>query len=109
MGYKPTTHEEAKNLHGFTGDTRQQKAHVIIPRSQVGSASNDVGFERQSNGKYIMHLSAYDTNRFKTNQLKQFYAKNKLLNTVQRGGKYKLKKQSIEADGKIHITIQVGR
>ena len=59
MGYKPIVYKEAVHLHGYRGDERQQKAHVVIPKSQVGSLSNDVGFERVKNG-FIMHASEYD-------------------------------------------------
>ena len=50
MGYEPEIHKTAKNLYGYAGKKRDQKANIIIPRAQVGSASNDIGFERVKKG-----------------------------------------------------------
>ena len=110
MGYKPEIHEEAKNLHGYQGDKRSQKAHVIIPRRQVGSASNDVGFERKSDGSFAMHLSEYDqrSKTFKTEKLKQLYAKNRITKALKKKGRYHLSKQQVEKDGRIVMRVRVG-
>lgn len=59
MGYKPEVYEKAKHLSGYQGDKRSQKAHIIIPRKQVGRASNDVGFEK-ADGGFVLHASAFD-------------------------------------------------
>lgn len=107
MGFKPQIHEEAKNLMGYRGDKRTQKAHIILPRSQVGSASNDIGFEKVD-GKYIAHVSEYDIGRnsLNINNLKQLYSKNKILKHVkQNSGKYMMKSNKIEKDGTIKIRI----
>lgn len=55
-------HETAQALYGYRGDRRKQKAHVIVRREHVGSASNDIGFERMPSGKFKSHISEYDTN-----------------------------------------------
>lgn len=59
MGYHPLT-GGARHLTGYKGDTRAQIAHVVIPRAQLGSAANDVGWERTSDGTYRAHISEYD-------------------------------------------------
>jgi hypothetical protein len=106
MGYKPEIHEEAKNLYGYHGDKRVQKAHVIVPRSQVGSASNDVGFEKNNNGKFTMHLSEYDRHVFKTDKLKQLYAKHRVNQFVKKNaGKYSHKTTKVDKDGTIRIRL----
>ena len=56
---KVEIYSEAQSLIGYKGDKREQKAHVILRRKHVGSASNDIGFER-INGVYIAHISEYD-------------------------------------------------
>jgi hypothetical protein len=57
MGYQPKVNDVAQNLYGYLGDKREQKAHIIIPRSQITSASNDIGLEKV--GKtYIIHTSS---------------------------------------------------
>jgi len=47
-------------LYGYQGDVRPQKAHVILRRKYVGSSSNDIGFEKLANGKFVAHISEYD-------------------------------------------------
>lgn len=54
------SHKEAKNLQGYAGDTRAQKAHVIIPRKHVGGAANDIGFVEQEDGTFGAIISDYD-------------------------------------------------
>lgn len=53
-------HEVAQSLIGYHGDTRAQKGHVIVRRQGITSASNDIGFERQANGKFAAWVSEYD-------------------------------------------------
>ncbi|MCK4342693.1 MAG: DUF1257 domain-containing protein [Phycisphaerae bacterium] len=72
------THEEALALYGYQGDTRPQRAHIIIRRQHVGQAANDVGWERLSDGTYRAWISEYDSrHRFNPetqNRIKQEYA-----------------------------------
>jgi len=107
MGYKPTVNETAQRLHGYRGDLRDQKAHVIIPRSQVGSASNDVGFEKVK-GKYIMHLSEFDQHGFQTNKLKQIYQKAKITRYIKKTRKLSVKSSEVRKDGSIAIKVRIG-
>ena len=57
-------HEEAVNLYGYQGDKRAQKANIVIRRQNVGSASNDIGFARQSDGTYKTMISDYDQHAY---------------------------------------------
>ena len=57
---KVEVHSEAQSLCGYRGDVRPQKAHIIIRRQYVGSAANDLGFERQADGKYRAFISDFD-------------------------------------------------
>lgn len=59
-------HATPQPLHGYQGDRRAQRAHVIIRRSHTGlAASNDVGFERNADGTWSAHISDYDArNKF---------------------------------------------
>lgn len=46
---------------GHTKDvSKAMKADVIIPRKQIGGASNDIGFVRGADGKYVAVLSGFD-------------------------------------------------
>jgi hypothetical protein len=60
LGYQPEVCREGKSLTGYLGDVRAERAHVIIPRGQLDSASNDIGFARDSNGVYQAIVSEYD-------------------------------------------------
>jgi Protein of unknown function (DUF1257) len=53
-------HVEAQPLIGYHGDTRAEKAHIIIRRQHVGNASNDIGFVKGENGKYTAIISDFD-------------------------------------------------
>ncbi len=61
MGFNPEVHVEPQNLHGYRGDVRADKAHIIIRRDQLSSASNDLGFVRGADGRYTAIISDYDT------------------------------------------------
>src|SRR5712692_10588960 len=43
MGYKVEVHADGAALVGYHGDERHEKAHVIIRRVQLNSASNVIG------------------------------------------------------------------
>lgn len=106
LGYNPEVHKEAVQLHGYQGDKRQQKAHIVLPKSQVGSASNDIGFEKVGN-KYVLRISEYDVNTKKFNQ-KEFdknYKKHSILKGIQKKRQFK-KKSVTTKDGKIHIRLK---
>ncbi len=60
MGYRVEVHAEGAPLVGYHGDERPERAHVIIRRSQLDSASNDIGFVRATDGRFRAILSEYD-------------------------------------------------
>jgi len=109
MGYQPEVHSEAKNLYGYAGKKRDQKANIIIPRTQVGNASNDVGFERVKKG-FILHASEFDHNwrtgeRIKT--LNKKYSENKLRKEVNMTSKFNILSRKDRKDGKIEIQLRI--
>jgi len=108
--YNPSVHKEAVNLYGYQGDKRVEKAHIVIPRNQVGVASNDVGFLKNKDGSYKMIVSEYDQRTYWTesfvNKLKQTYAKNVILKNSKKM-KHKLKSQQVQADGSIKIKVRI--
>lgn len=71
-------HQQAAALHGYKGDVRPQRAHVVIRRQHVGQAANDVGWERLPDGTFRAWISEYDArNRFNPslqNRIRQEYA-----------------------------------
>lgn len=109
MGYEPEIHKEAKSLEGYQGKKREQKAHIIIPRKQVGGASNDVGFERTKKG-FALHASAYDSpwrtgERIKT--LNKKYSENKLRKEVGMTSKFNILSRKELNDGRIEIHLRI--
>jgi len=72
------TREEAVPLFGYQGDRRPERAHIVIRREHVGTAANDVGWERLPDGTYRAWISEYDQrHRFKAemqNRINQEYA-----------------------------------
>lgn len=60
MGYKPEVYRNGAALYGYRGDERPEQAHVIVRRRQLDSASNDIGFVRDTSGQYRAVVSDYD-------------------------------------------------
>lgn len=53
-------HETPVNLYDYRANQRPEKANIIVRRHNVGKASNDLGFVKNSDGSYTMIWSAYD-------------------------------------------------
>ena len=103
---KVEVHKEAQALYGYQGDVRSQKAHVIIQRQHVGQAANDLGFERQADGKYRIWVSDYDRKYNKYDdawlgRLKQAYGVEKAKTEAKKRG-YRVSEQKQE-DGRIRL------
>ena len=60
LGYSPDVSHEGMSLYGYLGDERPEKAHIVIRRRQLDSASNDIGFACDANGVYRALISEYD-------------------------------------------------
>jgi hypothetical protein len=76
-------------LYGYQGDKRSQKAHIIIRRQHVGSASNDIGFERLADGTFKIYISDYDKTRYNAKwieKLKTTYSYLKINDTAKKRG-----------------------
>jgi len=103
LGYNPVNCiGKPEPLIGYQGDYRTadgeghtrdaskaMRADVIIPRSQVGGSSNDVGFVRGSDGKFSAIISDYDSRRHNAEWLKKLrtaYAEKGILKQAKRAG-----------------------
>ncbi len=109
MGFqgKVEVHQNAQPLYGYQGDARNQKAHIIIRRKYVGSASNDIGFERQSDGTYKAWISDYDKSRYNNNWLGKLttkYTGARILNKVNKLKKYQVSIK--EEDNSMEISLK---
>lgn len=106
---KVEVHREAQQLYGYQGDLRAQKAHVIIRRGDVGRAANDLGFERQADGRYRIWISEYDQahngyNGAWLGKLKQAYGVEKARAEARKKG-YRVSEQKLD-DGRIRLVLR---
>uniref|UniRef100_B8HWI7 DUF1257 domain-containing protein n=1 Tax=Cyanothece sp. (strain PCC 7425 / ATCC 29141) TaxID=395961 RepID=B8HWI7_CYAP4 len=100
-------HEVAQHLYGYQGDRRSQTAEVIIRRTFIGTASNDIGFKRQPDGTFQAIISEYDQHRYSQqwlNQLTQRYGYHALVATAPAEGFTIEEEQTLE-DGTIRVVV----
>ncbi len=60
LGFPAEVHAHGAPLFGYHGDERPERAHIIIRRQHLDSASNDIGFLRGPDGQFRAILSEYD-------------------------------------------------
>jgi hypothetical protein len=101
--------QEAQYLYGYKGDRRQQQAHIIIRRQHVGSAANDIGFQRQSDGTYRAWISEFDEahngyNKTWLGKLKQAYGVEKARSEAKKRG-YQVSEQKLD-DGRVRLVMR---
>ena len=58
-GYTETEEGEALPLYGYQGDRRPETVQIVVRRKFIGTASNDLGFQKTENG-YVPVISEYD-------------------------------------------------
>jgi hypothetical protein len=90
MGYRVEVHPEGAALVGYQGDERPEKANIILRRQQLDSASNDIGFARMADGRYVARLSEYDQqigfNAKWVNRVHQLYKEKQTIATAKAKG-----------------------
>jgi hypothetical protein len=95
-GYKEVEqHATAQQLVGYHGDARKDTAEIIIRRKHIGSASNDIGFKKQSDGTYAAVISDFDKGKHNAAwmaDLKKKYADKKIRAQASKAGLTFLKK-----------------
>ena len=111
-------HETLQPLVGYDKVRNDQGAHVIVRRQHVGSASNDIGFRREANGRYTLLMGDYDrgtgeyaslasTARYGAKwqgRLKQNYAYQTLKSQQARYGRTVTRET--KANGKMIVTVK---
>lgn len=53
-------HKDLHVLHGYKGDARKEKAHIIIEKGHIDGYANDVGFVINPDGSITAIISEYD-------------------------------------------------
>ena len=75
IGYNPVVYKEKHNLRGYIDDIRGESAEIIVPKSEISLASNDLGFSYdEEKAEYAMLCSDYDIHRGVADKVKQSYA-----------------------------------
>jgi hypothetical protein len=106
---KVEIHKEAQVLYGYKGDARSERANIIIRREHVGPAANDLGFERQADGRFRVWVSEYDQSRNGYNdawmgRLKQAYGVEKARLEAKKRG-YRVSEQKLD-DGRVRLVLR---
>lgn len=99
-------HSTPQQLFGYKGDARQESAHIIIRRKHISSASNDIGFIKDTDGKYRAIISEYDSRCYNAawlNRLKGNYAFHVIKNQQERLGR-RVNRERLSS-GKQRITV----
>ncbi len=58
-GYAEVEEGESLSLYGYQSDLRPETAQIVVRRNCIGSASNDLGFQK-TDGGYVPVISEYD-------------------------------------------------
>lgn len=101
-------HDQPVPLVGYMGDTREQAAEIVIRREQLSSASNDIGFRRQPDGRFEALISDYDRPRYGADwigALTQRYAY-RLARRTLASEDYSLVEETVDADNTIRLTVR---
>ena len=104
------SHVEPQNLVGYSGDKRANTAEVIIRRRDVGSASNDIGFKKGTDGSFKAIISQFDSGHYNAawmTKLKQTYAEKKA-KKIAKNANLTFEGKSVTPQGKIKLTFKVG-
>lgn len=105
---KVQVHEDPVPLQGYLGDTRRQRAHVIIPKQYVGKVSNDIGFERCTEGFYRTWISEFDRLHYNESWLAELtrrYAYHATKSTLRCQG-YEIATEENHQDGSLRMLLR---
>lgn len=101
-------HTAAQPLVGWLGDSREQRAEVIVRREHVGPGSNDIGFARRADGSFEALISEFDRDTYDhlwLGRLTQRYAYRKARETLA-AQDFDLVEEEIDQDGRIRCTVR---
>ena len=107
MGYTAEVHENLVDMQAW--GSQKRKAHIIVRKNAFGGMA-DIGFERQTDGTYIMHADDYDWGkhgkRFNFDKMKQLYTKIRIKKHVTTTSKYSIVSETVD-EGKIKLRIRL--
>ena len=101
-------HDTAQPLYGYQGDQRADRAHVIVRRAHIGSASNDIGFLHQDDGRYLAVISEYDRGKHDETWLGKVTARHAYhltASTLEAQG-FSMAEETVERDGTVRMVLR---
>lgn len=109
MGFSDVElHEEAQPLVGWEGDARESRAEVIIRKKHLDSSSNDIGFARNADGRFVALISDFDRPQYGNlwlGRLAQRYAYRVARDMLAEQG-FNLVEETVGADSQIHLCVR---
>jgi hypothetical protein len=109
LGFKNVeVHAEPQPLVGWMGSTRENVAHVIVRRREIGFDSNDIGFLQTSSGYFQAQISDFDRLKFDDEWMRaltQRYAYHVAADMLAKQD-FEMVEESRERDGTIHLTVR---
>ena len=108
MGFKVKVGKN-QSLYNYLGEKTSLTADLVIPKRQITSASNDIGFSQENDGTYKLIISDYDKTIPKTRdfpeQIKQRYAYFKVKKELMLENK-EIIQEKIHDNGIIEIVVE---
>lgn len=101
-------YENPQPLIGYQGDTRENKAHVIIRKKHIGLLSNDIGFAQNAKGTFDALISDYDRNEYDhkwMQKLTQRYAYHAATDMLKQQN-FSMINEERAKDGTIRLTVR---
>lgn len=102
-------HECPQRLYGYQGDIRPEAAEIVIRRQFVGTASNDIGFKRGSDGTFAAIISEFDRNMYSQawlEKLLQRYAYHATVQKLVEEQGFSLVEEEQQETGAIHLVLR---
>jgi hypothetical protein len=103
-------HDRPQALHGFQGDSRPERAEVIIRRRYISRLSNDIGFGRQPDGSFEAIVSEFDRRRYGEawlSELTRSYSYAATLRYAESHG-FEVATDEVQQDGTRRLTLRRG-
>jgi Protein of unknown function (DUF1257) len=101
-------HDQPQSLHGYQGDTRPERAEVIVKRKHIGTFSNDIGFARRPDGSFEAIISDYDRRKYDQSWLTEL-ARNYSYAATQKYAEthgYEITTDELQKDGSRRLTLR---
>lgn len=109
VGYHAVeVHDTPQTLHGYRGDRRPERAHVIVRRRHIGSSSNDIGFRQGDDGQFTAVISEYDRHTHDATWLRRLTARHAYhaTTTTLAAQGYQMVEEQTEQGGAVRMVLR---